>query len=108
MKVTDMHAYSKDPTRLAALAAPSSWSAAKAALAGAAAWIGQSWFGKVVAAAVQEREARLAIEELRSWDDHMLRDIGIERMHIEPAVRGRFRPLRPAADASPKPPQPHY
>jgi uncharacterized protein YjiS (DUF1127 family) len=107
-----MHAYSKDPARLAAYATPSTLSAVKAALAGAiagaAAWLAETWIGKLVSASLREREARLAIEELKSWDDHMLRDIGLERMQIEPAVRGLVRPLplNPAAPA--KPPQPHF
>lgn len=94
-----MHAYSKDPLRLAALAQPSAWSIAKKSLAGAGAWFAHSWLGKAVAAVAGERAARLAIHELKGWDDHMLRDIGLDRMHIEPAVRGQFRPL--PADAAP-------
>lgn len=57
-----------------------------------------------------EREARVAIDALKSWDDHMLRDIGLERMDIEAAVRGQIKPLprdqeanRPAG-----PPHPYY
>lgn len=101
-----MHAYSKDPLRLAALAQPSAWSIAKKALAGAGAWFLQSWLGKAVASMARERAARLAIDELRGWDDHMLRDIGLDRMHIEPAVRGQFRP-RPA-DAAAAPQHPYH
>jgi uncharacterized protein YjiS (DUF1127 family) len=103
-----MHAYSKDPLRLAALAQPSACSAAKAALTGAAAWLGGSWLGKAVSALARERAARLAIDELRSWDDHMLRDIGLERMHIEPAVRGKFRALPAEAEAQRHPPHPYH
>jgi uncharacterized protein YjiS (DUF1127 family) len=89
-----MHAYSKDPTRLAALAAPAPYASLKAALA----WLCSSWLGNSVTALVVEREARIAIDELRGWDDHMLRDIGLERMDIEGAVRGQFRPLPRDAD----------
>jgi uncharacterized protein YjiS (DUF1127 family) len=84
-----MLAYSKDPTRLAAIAAPASYASAKAALA----WLRSTWLAKTVAALVAERQTRIAIDELRSWDNHMLRDIGLERMDIEGAVRGQFRPL---------------
>ena len=102
-----MYVYSKDPTRSAALAAASSYAQAKAAFAAAAAWIAQSWLGRVAASLVRERAERLAIEELRSWDDHRLRDIGLERMQIEPAVRGQFRALPRDADVPRPPPQPY-
>jgi len=103
-----MHAYSKDPTRLAALAAPSSWSALKAAFAAAVQWFGNSRLGSVATKLVREHSERLAIEELQSWDDHMLRDIGLERTQIAPAVRGQFRPLPLDADVQRKPPQPYF
>jgi uncharacterized protein YjiS (DUF1127 family) len=102
-----MHAYSKDPARMAAFAAPSTWSAVTAALAAAAAWLGQSRLGTAAAQLWRKRSEQLAIEELRSWDDHMLRDIGLERPQIEPAVRGRFRPLPLDADVPRTPPQFH-
>jgi uncharacterized protein YjiS (DUF1127 family) len=35
------------------------------------------------------RERSLAAHRLRHLDDHLLRDIGIERADIERAVRGR-------------------
>ena len=38
----------------------------------------------------------------------MLRDIGLERMQIEPAVRGLVRPLPLDIAAPAKPPQPHF
>ena len=101
-----MHAYSKDPARMAALAAPSSYAQAKAGFAAAAAWLARSWLGRTAMALVREREERLAIAELRTWDDHMLKDIGLERMQIEPAVRGKFRPLPPDADVPRPLPQP--
>ena len=89
-----MHAYSKDPTRFTAIAAPASYATATAALA----WLRSTWLAKAVAKLVAERQTRLAIDELRSWDNHMLRDIGLERMDIEGAVRGQFRPLPRDAD----------
>jgi uncharacterized protein YjiS (DUF1127 family) len=97
-----MHAYSKDPTRLAAFAAPASSTAAVAALAAAGDWLRASWLGKALSALLRDRAARLAIDELRSWDDHMLRDIGLERMDIEGAVRGQFRPLPRGAESARK------
>ena len=89
-----MHAYSKNPTRFAAIAGPASYATAKAALA----WLRSTWLAKAVAKLVAERQTRLAIDELRSWDNHMLRDIGLDRMDIEGAVRGQFRPLPRDAD----------
>ena len=89
-----MHAYSKDPARIAAIAVPASYATAKAAIA----WLRSTWLGKAAIAFVAERQARIAIDELRSWDNHMLRDIGLERMDIEGAVRGQFRPLPRDAD----------
>jgi uncharacterized protein YjiS (DUF1127 family) len=88
-----MHAYSKNPS-FAAVAAPASHATAKAALA----WLRATWLGKAALALIAERQARLAIDDLRSWDDHMLRDIGLQRMDIEGAVRGTFRPLPRDAD----------
>lgn len=100
-----MYSYSKDPTRSAALAAASTYAQARSAFAAAAGWLAQSWLGRAALALLREREQRLAIDELLSWDDHRLRDIGLERMHIEAAVRGAYRPLRPDGDV-PRPPQP--
>ena len=45
-------------------------------------------------------------ETLAAMDDRMLRDIGLERMHIEPAVRGLYSPLPQDADVPRPPPQP--
>lgn len=96
-----MYTYSKDPARLAAIAAPSFLASAKDALLRAAAWLRNSRLGTAATRLILERHTRLAIDELRSWDDHMLRDIGLERMDIEGAVRGEFRPLpREAEPAS--------
>lgn len=78
--------------------APPSLSTAKTVLLSAADWLRNSWLGKLIAACLLERRARLAIEELRSWDDHMLRDVGLERAQIEPAVRGLLKPV-PRDDA---------
>lgn len=44
----------------------------------------------LVGALRREREARRAAAQLREWDDRMLHDIGIRRMDIEAAVRGRL------------------
>jgi len=103
----DMHAHSKDPARLAGLSAPPSYAAAKAAFFAAAEWLHSTWFGKAVATIVTEHKARIAIEELRSWDNHMLRDIGLERMDIDLAVRGQLRPLTYEAEPAKQPPHPH-
>jgi uncharacterized protein YjiS (DUF1127 family) len=107
-RVKTMYSYSKNSTRSAALAAASSYAQARSAFAAVAAWIAQSWVGRVAASLLREREERLAIDELRSWDDHMLRDIGLERMHIEPAVRGIYRPLPQDADVPRPPPHPYF
>lgn len=103
-----MYSYSKDPTRSAALAAASSYTQARSALGAAAAWFANSWLGKAALSLAREREERLAIEELQSWDDHMLRDIGLERMHIEPAVRGHHWPLPQDADVPRPSPHPYF
>jgi len=93
-----MHSYSKDPLRLAALAAPAVWPAAKAKLAAAIRWLGATWPVKaaraLAAGIAAERLARETVHELKGWDDHMLRDIGIERMDVEAAVRGVRPPFR--------------
>jgi uncharacterized protein YjiS (DUF1127 family) len=102
-----MQAYSKDPVRMAALAAASLQPAALNALERAAGRVRLSWLGRTAAALIAGRKAKLAIDELRGWDDHMLRDIGLERMDIEGAVRGRFRPLPRGAETRGKPPRPH-
>ena len=102
-----MHAYSKDPPRLAALAAPPSfWPAAKANLAAAIRWLGASWPVKAVRAVAAgiaaERLARETVHELKGFDDHMLRDIGLERMDVEATVRGTRSPFcwQPDADSA--------
>jgi uncharacterized protein YjiS (DUF1127 family) len=100
-----MQAYSKDPLRSAALAAASLQPAALSAFGRAATWLRLSWLGRVAAALVADRQTRIAIDELRSWDDHRLRDIGLERMDIEGAVRGQFRPLPRSAETGGTPPR---
>ncbi len=40
--------------------------------------------------AAARNEMQRAVDELRSWDDHRLRDIGIDRSQIEGAVRGEL------------------
>ncbi|HEY7610179.1 MAG TPA: DUF1127 domain-containing protein [Alphaproteobacteria bacterium] len=62
---------------------------------------------RFAAALVEARQAKLASEELRGWDDHMLRDIGLQRMDIDAAVRGRLLPLPREAETGRKPPQPY-
>ncbi len=103
-----MHACSKHPIRLAALAQPQSYASAKAVLAAAGQWMRSSWLGKALSALMIERQARIAIDELRGWDDHMLRDIGLERMDIEGAVRGQFPPLPRGAEPAGNPPLPYF
>lgn len=98
-----MQAYSKDPLRTAALAAASARPSGHDALARAAAWVRLSW-RRAAAALIADRKTKLAVDELRTWDDHMLRDIGLERMDIEGAVRGQFRPLPRGAENRAKPP----
>lgn len=88
-----MHGYSKDPLRLAPQAS-SIWPALQSAWSGALRWLGDTWLAKALAAVAAERRARNAIHELRSWDDHMLRDVGLERMDVEAAIRGVRRTLR--------------
>ena len=87
-----MYSYSKDPLRLAALAAPPFWPAARAKLAAGLHWLGASWPVKaaraLAAGIAAERLARRTAHELKGWDDHMLRDIGLERMNVDAAVRG--------------------
>ncbi|MCW5771689.1 MAG: DUF1127 domain-containing protein [Rhodospirillaceae bacterium] len=60
--------------------------------------------------ALAERETKLAIDALKAWDDHMLRDIGLERMDIEAAVRGQIKPV--PRDVEPRrptrPPYPYF
>jgi uncharacterized protein YjiS (DUF1127 family) len=48
---------------------------------------------RLVAAAIQEYQARLAVRRLRKFDDQLLRDIGVGRGEIERVVRSG----RPAA-----------
>jgi len=100
-----MHAYSKDPLRLAALAVPPFRPAAKANLATALRRLGACWPVKAVRAMAAriaaERLARATVRELEGWDDHMLRDIGLRRMDVEAAVRGVRPPFRWQPDADP-------
>lgn len=100
-----MYSYSKDPLRLAALAAPPFWPAAKARLAAGLHWLSATWPVKAARAlAASIAAARLAsktIHELEGWDDHMLRDIGLERMDVEAAVRGVRPPFHWQPDCDP-------
>jgi uncharacterized protein YjiS (DUF1127 family) len=104
-RVNTMYTYSKDPTRSAAFAAASTYAQAKSGFAAAAAWLAQSWLGRTALALLRDRQERLAMEELKSWDNHMLRDIGLERMQIEPVVRGEFSPVVPDRYVPRPPPQ---
>ena len=63
---------------------------------------------RLAAALIAAREAKLATEELRNWDDRMLRDIGLQRMDIDAAVRGRTLPLPRDAETGRKSPQRYY
>jgi uncharacterized protein YjiS (DUF1127 family) len=60
-------------------------------------WLASTWIviaaKRLSAALIAARQAKLATEELRSWDERMLRDIGLQRMDIDAAVRGRMLPL---------------
>jgi uncharacterized protein YjiS (DUF1127 family) len=92
-----MHAHSRDPARAAALAAPPSWSAALARLAAGLAASGTVRFLAALAADwAAARRVRRTARELSAWDDRMLRDIGLDRMEIELAVRGAKRPFAPS------------
>jgi uncharacterized protein YjiS (DUF1127 family) len=67
-------------------------------LAATWAWLADSWTLRIARRLVAARRERIAIEELQSWDDHRLRDIGIARMHIDAAVRGQYRPASWSAE----------
>lgn len=47
-------------------------------------------FSALIAAITRRRAQARAIETLRGYDDHRLRDIGISRDQIEGFVAGRF------------------
>lgn len=97
-----MHAHSKDPLRVSAVAAPDTWSAIKTAGTNALRRLAATWPVKAVlacaAALAAERRARETVRELERWDEHMLRDIGLTRMDVEAAVRGARRSFRWQAD----------
>lgn len=91
-----MYGYSQDPLRMSSArhgprSAASFIAAAQAAWSAAMRRIASSWLAKSLAAVAAKRRARNAIHELRRWDDHMLRDVGLDRMHIEAAIRGEHR-----------------
>ena len=96
-----MYGYSQDPLRMSTRAASSLLASLHAAWTGARRRIGTSWPAKALAAVAAERAARNAIHELERWDDHMLRDIGLERMDIEAAIRGDRRPFGWEPDCDP-------
>ena len=87
-----MYGYSQDPLRMSARHGPrpasSFIASAQAACAHALRWMGSTWLARTFAMVAAERRARNAMLELRRWDDHMLRDVGLERMDIEAAIRG--------------------
>jgi len=83
-----MYGYSQDPLRIASRSTASFFGQVHAAFAAAQHWFANSWLAKGLAALEADRAARKVARELKGWDDHMLRDIGLERMHIDAAVRG--------------------
>jgi uncharacterized protein YjiS (DUF1127 family) len=88
-----MYGYSQDPLRMSSaqhgLRSASSFLAqAQATCAHALRWVGSTWLVRAFANVAAERRARNAMLELGRWDDHMLRDVGLERMDIEAAIRG--------------------
>jgi len=95
-----MYGYSQDPLRMPR-SASAIYPAIQAAWSGARRWIGTSWLAKAFAAVAAERAARIAIHELKNWDDHMLRDVGLERMDVEAAIRGVRTPVRWEPDCDP-------
>ena len=96
-----MYGYSQDPLRIPARSASAFIALAHAAWSGAGRWIGTSWLAKALAAVAAERAARKAVHALESWDDHMLRDVGLERMDIEAAIRGVRPPFNWEPDCDP-------
>lgn len=82
-----MHVYSQAPSPSASSAAPHG-----SGLARLLSGIARAWPLRVLARIFGDAAARndmqRAVDELRSWDDHRLRDIGIDRSQIEAAVRG--------------------
>ena len=56
---------------------------------------GASILRELVAWALREIRLRRSMRELQSFDDAMLRDVGLDRSGVEDAVRhGRPRPVR--------------
>ncbi len=96
-----MYGYSQDPLRMRTRSASSIDHALHAAWAGAHRWLATSWLAKGIAAVAAERATRKAVHELRSWDDRMLRDVGLERMDIESAIRGVPTPFGWEPDCDP-------
>lgn len=96
-----MYGYSQDPLRIASRSASSFGSIVQSAFAAARDWLATSWLAKGLAALEADRAARQSARELKGWDDHMLRDIGLERMHIDAAVRGVNTPYGWEPDCDP-------
>jgi uncharacterized protein YjiS (DUF1127 family) len=96
-----MYGYSQDPLRISSRSASAFSSILQSAYAGARDWLAKSWLAKGLAAIEADRAAKQAARELKGWDDHMLRDIGLERMHIDVAVRGVNTPQTWEPDCDP-------
>ncbi len=96
-----MYGYSQDPLRISSRSPASILGSLHAAFAAARDWLATSWLAKGIAALEADRAARRAARELKGWDDHMLRDIGLERMHIDAAVRGVQTPFGWEPDCDP-------
>jgi uncharacterized protein YjiS (DUF1127 family) len=46
------------------------------------------WLGELHRRAAHRRHVELSIRQLREFDDHLLRDLGVSRGDIESRVRG--------------------
>lgn len=86
-----MHVYSQAPSPSASPVAPHGSGFARVLSGIARAWPLRV-LARIFGAAAARNDMRRAVDELRSWDDHRLRDIGIDRSQIEAAVRGELGP----------------
>lgn len=96
-----MYGYSQDPLRISSRSTSTFSGSLYAAFAAARVWLATSWLAKGLAALEADRAARQSARELKGWDDHLLRDIGLERMHIDAAVRGVNTPYSWEPDCDP-------
>jgi uncharacterized protein YjiS (DUF1127 family) len=48
---------------------------------------GWTWLGRLLAAVAQERQLRRDLRAVKALDDHLLRDIGLDRARLETSVR---------------------